>query len=59
MKMMVKDHEKAVAEFQKQSTQSKDTDVQEFARTTLPTLQEHLTMARDIDSKVSGKTGGR
>ena len=59
MKMMVKDHEKAVAEFQKQSTQSKDTDVQEFARTTLPTLQEHLTMARDIESKVSGKTGGR
>jgi putative membrane protein len=59
MKMMVKDHEKAVAEFQKQSTQSKDTGVQEFARTTLPTLQEHLTMARDIESKVSGKTGGR
>jgi putative membrane protein len=59
MKMMVKDHEKAVAEFQKQSTQSKDADVQEFARTTLPTLQEHLTMARDIESKVGGKTGGR
>jgi putative membrane protein len=59
MKMMVKDHEKAVADFQKQSTQSKDTDVQEFARTTLPTLQEHLTMAREIETRVSGRTGGR
>jgi putative membrane protein len=54
MKQMVKDHEDAVSDFQKQSTRGKDSDIRAFAARTLPTLQEHLRMAREIDSKVRG-----
>jgi len=54
MKMMVKDHTKDVADFQKASTNGKDGDVKGFASKTLPTLQEHLQMARDVAGKVSG-----
>lgn len=54
MKHMVKDHEDAVSDFQKQSTRAKDPDIRAFASKTLPTLQEHLQMARDIESKVRG-----
>jgi putative membrane protein len=54
MKQMVKDHEDAVSDFQKQSTRGKDSDIRAFAARTLPTLQEHLRMAREIDSRVRG-----
>jgi putative membrane protein len=47
-KMMLKDHEKDVSEFEKQSTKGTDPDVKAFASSTLPTLQEHLTMARAL-----------
>ena len=47
-KMMLKDHEKDVSEFEKQSTKGTDADVKAFAGKTLPTLQEHLTMARAL-----------
>ena len=52
MKMMVKDHKKDVAEFQKESKSAKDTDVKSFAGTTLPTLEEHLQMAETTAGKV-------
>jgi putative membrane protein len=63
VKMMVKDHEKAVAMFQKESTSGKDADAKAFAVKTLPTLQGHLEMARTLmsnmmsgnkDNKMSG-----
>ena len=44
---MVKDHEKDVAEFQA-ATKLRDPDVKEFATQTLPTLQEHLEMAKKL-----------
>jgi putative membrane protein len=50
----VKDHEKAVKAFEKESTKADDADVRAFATKTLPTLQEHLQMARDLDKKMSG-----
>lgn len=53
MSMMVKDHTKEVKEFEDVSTKSKDTDVKDWAAKTLPTLREHLQMARDINSKVA------
>jgi putative membrane protein len=56
MKMMVKDHKKDVAEFQKESKSAKDADLKSWAGTTLPTLQDHLKMAEDTASKV-GATG--
>nr|ALS90785.1 protein of unknown function (DUF4142) [uncultured bacterium] len=50
---MVKDHAKEVKEFEQVSAKAKDTDVKDWAAKTLPTLREHLQMARDINSKVA------
>src|ERR1044072_311404 len=47
-KMMLKDHEKDVSEFEKESTKGTDRNVKAFASKTLPTLQEHLTLARAL-----------
>jgi putative membrane protein len=55
MDQMVKDHKKVVAEFDKASKGSKDSDVKSFASSTLPTLQDHLQMAQTLDSTVGGK----
>jgi putative membrane protein len=55
MSMMVKDHVKDVSEFQKASKNAKDADVKSFASATLPTLQDHLKMAKDINSGLSKK----
>jgi putative membrane protein len=52
----VKSHEKGVKSFEKQSTSATDADVKAFAANTLPTLREHLQMARDLDKKMSGGT---
>jgi putative membrane protein len=52
--MMVKDHEKAVRLFEEQANNGKDADLKSFASTTLPTLQTHLQMARDIDARLKG-----
>ncbi len=52
VKMMVEDHEKDVAEFQKQSTGAIDSDVKSFAAKTLPTLQSHLDQIKAIQAKM-------
>lgn len=44
----VKAHEDTVALFQKAATKAKDPDVKAFASKTLPTLQQHLQMAREM-----------
>jgi putative membrane protein len=49
---MVKDHEKDVSEFEKQSTDAKDADVKAFAAKTLPTLKKHLEKIKEIQSKM-------
>lgn len=48
MKMMVKDHEKAVKLFQRQADRGTDADAKALAAKLLPTLQEHLTAARSL-----------
>ena len=48
-KMMLSDHNKDVKEFEKQSTKGGDADIKAFATKTLPTLQEHLQMARSLE----------
>lgn len=48
-KMMLSDHIKDVAEFEKQSTKAKDADLKAFTAKTLPTLQEHLKMAKALN----------
>jgi len=53
--MMVTDHQKAVALFEKWSKDAKHDDVRAWAEKTLPKLRDHLTMARDLNSKVGGQ----
>lgn len=53
-KMMVSDHNKDVSEFEKQSTRGADPDLKAFASRTLPTLQEHLQMARTLPGAERG-----
>src|SRR5947209_1659167 len=50
MNHMVEDHEKDVAEFENYAKNGKNDQLRAFARKTLPTLREHLKMARDVAS---------
>ncbi|HKB71308.1 MAG TPA: DUF4142 domain-containing protein [Thermoanaerobaculia bacterium] len=52
MKDMVADHEADVAEFEREARSGKDPELKAFAEKTLPTLKEHLQMAKDAASKV-------
>jgi putative membrane protein len=46
--MMVKDHEEDIAEFKKAASSADDPEVRSYAQSTLPTLEEHLKMARAL-----------
>jgi putative membrane protein len=52
MAHMVEDHEKDVSEFDKASTSATDGDVKSWAGRTLPTLQQHLALAKETARKV-------
>jgi putative membrane protein len=52
MKDMVKDHQKDIAEFQKQADNGSNSDLKNFASSTLPTLQEHLRLAQEANNIV-------
>lgn len=52
MQHMVKDHQKDIAMFEKESNSGSDPDVKAFASKTLPTLREHLEQARSVASSV-------
>ena len=54
MAAMVADHNNAVASFQRASKTARDPDLKAWAGKTLPTLQDHQKMAREISSKVRG-----
>ena len=58
-KMMLKDHEKDVSEFEKQSTKGTDPDLKAFASKTLPTLQQHLEMARGLPGAAGSTNSNR
>ena len=49
---MIKDHEKDVAKFEKQSQNNPDADVKAFAAKTLPTLKKHLADIKAIQAKM-------
>lgn len=53
MKAMVKDHEEDIKEFHKEANKGANADIKSFASTTLPTLQEHLELAKTTEQKVS------
>ena len=50
---MVKDHEEDVAAFEREAAGGQDPSIKDFARRTLPTLQEHLRLAREMARAVS------
>lgn len=49
-KVMVADHQKAVAIFEVEVEKGSNKDLQAFASKTLPTLKEHLKMARALNT---------
>ena len=51
----VKAHEDTVSLFQKEGQKAKDADVKAWAEKTLPALQHHLEMAKDMEKSVGGK----
>lgn len=50
---MVQDHQKDVQEFQTAAQNSSDPDVKQWAGKMVPTLQEHLQKAQEIDQKLN------
>jgi putative membrane protein len=52
MRAMLTDHLKDVSEFRTESRSGNDPDVKAWAAKTLPTLEDHLKMARDANGAV-------
>ncbi|MGC9193843.1 MAG: DUF4142 domain-containing protein [Syntrophobacteraceae bacterium] len=52
MDEMVSDHEKDIDLFKKEADEGKNDTVKEFAKNTLPVLQEHLAMAKDVQAEL-------
>ena len=52
MKDQLKDHQQDVREYQMEAQNGTDPNVKGFAVKTLPTLQAHLNMAKDISKEV-------
>ncbi len=47
-RMIIKDHKRDIAEF-KRASQSTDPEIRDFAKRTLPMLEQHLQKARDLN----------
>jgi putative membrane protein len=54
MTLMVNDHVRAVSLFERSAAEASDPEIRAFAKKMLPTLQDHLKMARDLAGKVGG-----
>ena len=52
MDMMVKDHEKDLAEFKEEASSGSDPDVKKFADDTAKVVQEHLDLAKETQGKL-------
>jgi putative membrane protein len=55
IKSMITDHTKDISEFQRAASQATNPDIKQFAADALPTLQDHLKMAREIAGKLGAK----
>jgi putative membrane protein len=55
MREMVKDHARDVSEFERAVNQAANADIKQFASEALPTLREHLNLAREIAGKLGAK----
>jgi putative membrane protein len=56
MRDMVKDHTADVNEFQKEANNGANPDLKSFAGKTLPTLQEHLRLARETNNALGARS---
>jgi len=54
MHHMIEGHQKAVDLFKAEAKNGKDEDLRKFAEKTLPTIEDHLRMARQIHDKFKG-----
>jgi putative membrane protein len=52
---MVRDHKTDVKEFETATKSLSDPELRAFAEKTLPTLQEHLRLAQDLEAQLKGK----
>src|SRR6516162_8933637 len=50
--MMVRDHEKDLAEFKEEANSGSDPDVKKFADDTAKVIQEHLDLVKEIQGKL-------
>jgi len=57
MDHMVMDHEKAVKLFEHASNELKNDKLKDYAKKSLPTLKEHLKLAKEVRDKVGGRSG--
>jgi putative membrane protein len=58
LKTMISDHTRDISEFERVANQATNPDIKQFASEALPTLRDHLKMARDLAAgKSSAKTG--
>ena len=55
---MVKDHERTVKLFRRESEKGESAELKQFASKTLPALEEHLKMAKDLQAQFR-KSGSR
>ena len=53
-KRMLRDHEKKLSNFEKESNRGSDPDIKAFAAKTIPTIQEHLQMAKALPGNERG-----
>jgi putative membrane protein len=55
VRIMVADHVQAVGLFKEQADHAAELDARSWAESTLPTLRDHLRMARDLEAKIGGQ----
>jgi putative membrane protein len=58
IKDQVKDHKQDVSEFKSEANNGSDPNIKQFASDTLPILEQHLTMAKDLN-KTEKKTSSK
>ena len=59
VKDAVKDHEKDVREFKNEAQNGSDPNIKQFASSTLPTLEQHLDMAKTLRKTAKQTSGGK
>ena len=52
MNLMVREHDRDVKAFERAARNEKDAQVKDWAAKTLPTLQEHQKLAKEINGHV-------